>query len=115
MSATCTSTSTCLIFPNQRKVVTVEPGTSKSSLAISGMTNGIYIVPDLKIDMKLASATKLDKYTIIHPPLTTRKVMPLLSNTANSFTITNTQNTGAIFLRNYWNTVKMEIEGLYTS
>lgn len=41
--------------------------------------------------------------------------MPLLGNTQNTFFITNTQNTGAIFLRNYWNTVKMEIEGLYTS
>jgi len=65
--------------------------------------------------MRLASGTNLDKYTIIHPPLTERTVMPLLANALNTFTITNTQNSGQIFLRNYWNTVKMEIQGLYTS
>ncbi len=65
--------------------------------------------------MRLASSTILDKYTIVHQPLTTRQDMPLLAFAANTFVITNTQNSGAIFLRNYWNTVKMEIQGLYTS
>jgi hypothetical protein len=107
MSPTCTPTSTCLVFPIQRKVVAISLGAAASSLNVNGMTNGIYIVPDQLIDMKVASSTNLDKYTIVHQPLTTRQVMPLLGNAATTFTITNTQNAGAIFLRNYWNTVKM--------
>lgn len=57
--------------------------------------------------MRLASPTNLDLYTVIHPPLTTRLVMPLLANAANTFTITPTQNSGGVFLRNYWNTAKL--------
>lgn len=115
MAVTCTSPNTCLVFPKQRKVVRVSTGAAATSMAINGMTNGIYVVPQQTIDFKLASTTNVHKYTIVHQPLTTRTIMPLLSNAVNTFTITNTQNTGAIFLRNYWNTVRMEIKGLYTS
>lgn len=45
MPLTCTTTGTCLVFPKQRKVVTVEAAASIASLAINGMTNGIYVVP----------------------------------------------------------------------
>lgn len=69
MPVTCTSGSICLIFPKQRKVVTVEAGTSTTTLAVNGMTNGIYIQPDDSIDLKLASSTNLDKYQILHPVL----------------------------------------------
>lgn len=41
--------------------------------------------------------------------------MPLLGGAPNTFTITNTQNSGNVFLRNYWNTVKMEIDGLFSN
>jgi hypothetical protein len=107
MPIACTTTSICLIFPKQRKVVTVEVGTAISTLAINGMTNGIYIQPIANINLKLASSTNLDKYQIVHPVLLERNYMPLNGGAVNTFTITNTQNSNNIFLRNYWNTVKM--------
>ncbi len=67
MPLTCTTGGTCLIFPQQRKVVTVEAGTSVSSLAVNAMTNGIYVQAQNPLDVKLASTTNLDKYSIIHP------------------------------------------------
>ena len=107
---------TCLIFPKQRKVVTVTPpAIGITSLLVTGLTNGIYVLPQMLIDLKVASSTNLDKYPVYHDYLTTRQVMPDNAMAPNTFVITNTQNSGQIYLRNYWNTVKMEIDGLYTS
>lgn len=64
--------------------------------------------------MKLVSAASVHKYQVAHGSLTTQTTMPLLASAANTFTIVNTQNTGAIFLRNYWNTVQMQIKGLFS-
>lgn len=71
------------------------------------MTNGIYVFPEKYINLKLATTTSLEKYLVNHGVLNTRKTMPLNSDAANTFTITNTQNSNNVFLRNYWNTVKM--------
>ncbi len=107
MPLVCTTGGTCLIFPKQRKVVTVEAGAGVSSLAVNGMTNGIYIQAQNNLDVKLASSTNLDKYSIVHPLMLERNYMPLNAAAVNTFTITNTQNSNNVFLRNYWNTVKM--------
>ena len=116
MALNCTSTSICLVFPKQRKVVNFAmTPTTTTSLLINGLTNGIYVLPQNLLNFKLSSPTKLDRYIIDHGHLATRKIMPLLSNAANTFTITNMQGPGNIFLRNFWNIVKMEIKGLYTS
>ena len=78
--------------------------------------NGIYILPVNKIDLKLASATNLDKYQIVHPLLVERNYMPVIGVAAlNTFDIINTQNSNNIFLRNYWNTVKIQITGLFST
>ena len=116
MPVTCTTGNICLIFPKQRKVVTVETGVSVTNLAVNGMANGIYVLPVNNIDLKLASSNSLAKYQIVHPRLLERNYMPVIGAAAvNTFNIINTQNSNSIFLRNYWNTVRIEIVGLFTS
>lgn len=109
MPITCTTTSTCLVFPKQRKIVNfaLTPAAGTTSLSINGLNNGIYVLPQNLINMKLSSPTNLDRYVIDHGYLATRKVIPPLSNASNTFTITNLQGPGNIFLRNFWNIVKM--------
>lgn len=47
MPLTCTATGgDCLIFPRQRKVVTITPAIITSSLSVMGLTNGIYLLPE---------------------------------------------------------------------
>ena len=117
MPLICTRTGgSCLVFPRQRKVVTIEGNVALTTLKLSGMTNGIYIQPVDKIDMKLASLTNLAKYQIIHPLLVERNYMPVIGAAAlNTFDIVNTQNSNNIFLRNYWNTVRITITGLFST
>jgi len=62
MPLTCGSTGSCLIFPDQRLVLSLEASATVTSLAISGLTNGIYIQPDTNIFMTLVSPTAIDTY-----------------------------------------------------
>jgi hypothetical protein len=115
MPFTCASTAgNCLVFPIQRLVVVKAAGAALATLVLTAMVNGIYVLPTQTFDMRLVSSTRVDKYQVMHGSLTTLTTMPLLASAANTFTIVNTQNTGAIFLRNYWNTVQMQIKGLFT-
>lgn len=116
MPFTCASTAgNCLVFPIQRLVVVKAAGAAVTSLLLTTMVNGIYVLPTQNFDMRLVSSTNIDKYQVVHGSLTTLMTIPLLASAANTFTIVNTQNTGAIFLRNYWNTVQMQIKGLFTN
>jgi hypothetical protein len=120
MPLVCTGTGSCLVFPKQRKVVTIESNAAITTLTLSGMTNGIYIKPVNNIDLKLASSTILHKYQIVHPLLLERNYMPAIGSAStgtplNTFDIINTQNSNNIFLRNYWNTVKIKITGLFST
>ena len=119
MPLTCSTSlagASCLIFPKQRTVVVyAEPGVSTGALSVQGMTNGIYIQPNDKIEIKVGSLSNVNKYQLTHPVLVERDYQPLAGGAVNMFDIINTQNSGNIFLRNYWNTVKMEIYGLFTS
>jgi hypothetical protein len=116
MAITCTSVNTCLVFPKQRKIVTYQPTPAfTTSFLISGLVNGIYVLPQTMIDLKLSSPTNLDKYIVDHGYLLTRQYIPALGYAPNTFKITNMQGPGTIFLRNFWNVVKMEITGLFTS
>ncbi len=71
MPLTCTTAGTCLIFPRQRKIVAILPGTTTSALSLLGLVNGKYLLPDTNIFMKLASLTNLDKYEVYHNYLQT--------------------------------------------
>jgi hypothetical protein len=117
MPLSCVRTgNTCLVFPKQRKIVTVESGASILSILVSGMTNGIYIQAMNNIELTVASSNSLVKYQIVHPLMAERNYMPVIGATAlNTFSIIPTQNSNNVFLRNYWNTVKLQFTGLFST
>ena len=36
---------TCLIFPNQQRVLTILPSLNTNTITLNGMNNGIYLLP----------------------------------------------------------------------
>lgn len=65
---------TCLIFPNQKRVLTLLPSVSTSTITLQGMTNGIYLQPlSQNIDVLALTPTSSNFYAIPHKNLTTRR------------------------------------------
>ena len=108
----------CLVFPVQKRVlVLLDSLPTTPSLILTGMNNGIYVQPNL-LDIGLLALTTTNEawsYEIPHGNLTTRQTVPLLSSSpATWMTITPTQ-TPNIFLRDYMNTVSINLYGLYST
>lgn len=105
---------TCLIFPGQKRVLTLLPSVSTSTITLQGMTNGIYLQPLSQfVDVLALTPTSANLYQIPHGNLTTRRQIPT-TGAPTWMTITPTQTPG-IFLRNYMNTATINIYGLYST
>lgn len=105
---------TCLIFPTQKRVLTILPNVSTNAITLEGMTNGIYLQPLSQfVDVLALTPTSSNLYHIPHNNLTTRRQIPA-TGAPTWMTITPTQTPG-IFLRNYMNTATINVYGLYST
>jgi|JI6StandDraft_1071083.scaffolds.fasta_scaffold14013_4 hypothetical protein len=118
MPLTCTAGAhKCFVFPT-RNWVTVIPTSAIAAgsvtITLSGMNNGYYLAPtSLYFKLTVVHGSIGELFRINHNSLVTLKRNPL-TNTATSMTITPTQ-TPNIFLRNYMNTVVIELKCLWES
>lgn len=104
----------CLIFPTQKRVLSMLPNAATSSITLTGMNNGIYLQPgSVYFDVLALTPTSANFYEIPHNNLTTRRQIPA-TGAPTWMTITPTQTPG-IFLRNYMNTVTIQLYGLYST
>jgi hypothetical protein len=118
MSTTCAySDGSCFVFPNQRRVVTISTlSTSTTTLVITALNNGIYVQPPSTISFVVSSDTTstLNKFSVVHSPFNTLQTI-LSSGNPTAIDIINVQTIGGVFLRNYWNTVKIDLTGIFTN
>lgn len=115
MTHTCIFTSgKCIVFPKQKRVVAIpSTPTTLSSLTLSNMTNGIHLNPLSQfINLTTFSSSTIDHYNTYHNNLTTIKTN-YFTATPTEMLIFPTQNN--VFLRNYMNTARFELKGLFTN
>lgn len=118
MPLTCTAGAhKCFVFPTRNWVTVVTTSAIAAgsvTLTLSGMNNGYYLSPlSLYFRVTLAHGAPGELILIPHNSLVTLQRNPL-TNTATVMTITPTQ-TPNIFLRNYMNTVVIQLTRLWES
>lgn len=66
----------CILFPLKRKILTILPSVSTSTITFTNMNNGIYVKPTDNFIVKGITATGLNVYDVQHGNLTTRQLIP---------------------------------------
>lgn len=118
MPLTCTAgVHKCFVFPTRNWVTVVTNSAVPAgsvTVTLGGMNNGYYLSPtSLYFRLTVAHGAPGEVILINHNSLVTLQRNPL-TNVATSMTITPTQ-TPNIFLRNYMNTVIIELNRLWES